>query len=270
MTRFALFVSFVVLAASCGDTGGAFIEVPYSTEGTAAEPFISNGWEVTLTEAALGFGSIFFCTTESPLPNRCEVAIIEDRDGLTVDGLDPEPQPVGSLFGTTGTIRTAFFNYGIVWLLTNPVPQALAGVPGGPAAVPFENPSYVPAGHSGRFSGTAECVEGPEVCCPAAESCPASFVFEANIDVTPNTRGEPAVNGVRTDVDIADDPVSLTVSFDANAWWQAVDFTRLAALADGTGPVVLAPNDPDYSAMVIAMTSTDPPTFTWTLLPAEP
>ena len=55
----------------------------------------------------------------------------------------------------------------------------------------------------------------------------------------------------------------LTVTFDPNAWWQSVDFARLASLDDGSGRVVLGPEDPDYSALVISMTANELPAFTW-------
>jgi hypothetical protein len=262
------FVMFVVSA--CGQTTGSFVEIPFEGQGTAVETFTKGGWEVTLSEATLGFGPIFFCATESSLSSRCEVAILEYTDGSTLDGLDPSRQLIGSLYGTTGTVRTAFFDYGIVWLLTKPLPEALAGVPEGPAVVRSESSSYVPKGHSAQFSGTASCVADSETCCPGATSCPPSFAFEANVDVLVANPGTPAVNGVRTFQEVTSEPRALTVTFDPNAWWQSVDFARLAALDDGSGSVLLEPDDPDYSALVIAMTANELPSFTWTADEADP
>lgn len=267
MKRLATILLFL---AGCGQTGGDVVELAFFARGTEAAPFVKDGWEVTLSEATLGFGSIFFCTTESAIPDRCEVAILEFLDGVTLDGLDPSAQGVGGLFGTTGTINTAFFNYGIVWLLTVPVPRALPGVPGGPAPVPFENANYVPGGHSGRFRGTATCVSGPDVCCPDEDACPATYAFEAFVDVVPGVRGDPAINGARTNVQIGEDPVSLTITFDPNAWWRIVDYGRLASLADAAGEVVLGPDDPDYNAIVIAMSGNPLPSFTWSSPPPPP
>ncbi len=270
MTRLLCLTVLVALAASCGQTSGAFVDIPFEGRGTPAETFDKDGWEVTLSEATLGFGSIFFCATESSLTSRCEAAVLEYLDGVTLDGLDDSPQSIGLLYGTTGTVRTAFFDYGIVWLLTKPLPEALEGVPEGPAVVRFESSSYVPKGHSAQFRGTATCTADPETCCPGATACPASYSFEANVDVLVLTPGTPAVRGVRTSQEITTDPLELTVAFDPNAWWQAVDFTRLAALDDGSGLVVLDPDDPDYSALVIAMTANELPTFTWSAPGAEP
>jgi hypothetical protein len=252
-----------LLAASCGQTAGNFVEVAFEARGTSAATFTKGGWAVTLSRARLGFGPIFFCATESALSNRCEVSVLEFLDGVTIDGLDPSLQPVGLLYGTTGTVRTAFFNYGIVWLLTQPLPEALPGVPEGPAVVRPESSSYEPMGHSAQFLGTATCVEGATTCCPGAAICPPSYEFDARIDVLVVNPGTPAVNGVRTFQEITTAPRKLTVTFDPNAWWQSVDFGRLAASDDGSGRVVIGPQDPDYSALIISMTANQLPTFAW-------
>ncbi|MFW2390549.1 MAG: hypothetical protein ACN4G0_19595 [Polyangiales bacterium] len=270
MTRAFTWALLLFVASACGQTRGGFVEIPFEGQGTAVEPFTKDGWEVTLSKATLGFGPIFFCATDSALSSRCEVAILEYLDGSTLDGLDPSRQPIGPLYGTTGSVRTAFFDYGIVWLLTQPLPEALAGVPEGPAVVRSESSSYAPKGHSAQFSGTASCVADPETCCPGATSCPSSFAFEANVDVLVANPGTPAVNGVRTFQEVTNEPTSLTVTFDPNAWWQSVDFARLAALDDGSGSVQLEPNDPDYSTLVIEMTANGLPNFTWTAAEAGP
>jgi len=253
-----------LLLTACGQTQGELVEFPFEGSGTAPETFEKDGWEVTLSNATLGFDPIYFCATDSQNSGRCEVAIAEYLDGVTLDGLNPSSQPIGMIQSSTGIIRTAFFSYGVVWLLTNPVPQAIAGVPGGPALVRFDSPSYVPFGHSAQFAGTATCVADPTTCCPDASDCPTAYDFEANIDVLVANRGTPAVNGVETFQEITTGPRLLTVTFDPNAWWQAVDFRRLAALDDGTGNVLVTPEDPDYSALVISMTANELPTFTWT------
>ena len=270
MNRLLTITILCAFGASCGETGGTFVEVPFEARGTAPDPFTKDGWEVTLGEATLGFGPIYFCATDSALSSRCEVAVLEFLDGVTLNGLEPAPQSIGSLSGTTGTVRTAFFDYGIVWLLTQPLPEALSGVPGGPAVVRSENPSYVPEGHSARFSGNATCVADPEICCPGEATCPASYAFEANVDVLVVNAGTPAVNGLRTLQEITTEPRTLTITFDPTAWWRSVDFSRLAGLDDGSGQVLLEPEDPDYSALVIAMTTNAPPTFTWLGSTAEP
>lgn len=259
----------LILLFGCGQTGGDFVDVPFYGQGTAPESFVKDGWEVTLSEATLGFGPVYFCTTESALSSRCETAILEFTDGTTLDGLDPALQSIGTLYGTTGTIRTAFFDYGIVWLLTQPIPEALAGVPGGPTPVPFESTSYVPRGHSARFLGTAVCVEEPAICCPGLATCPSRYSFEANIDIIVANPGTPAVNGARTRQDVTSDPVTATIGFDPNVWWETVDFRRIAALGDGSDVIVIGPGDPDYSALIAAMTANQLPTFTWSSPPAS-
>jgi hypothetical protein len=262
MTRLLAIVGLVLLPA-CGQTQGQFVEFPFEGAGTAPETFVKDGWEVTLSNATLGLGSIYFCATESPSPDRCAVAIGEYLEGSTLDGLDPSSQPIGIVQGTTGIIRRSFFNYGIVWLLTSTFPEALAGVPGGPTEVRFEASNYVPFGHSAQFAGEATCVADPATCCPDADVCPPEYAFEANVDVLPQTRGD-TTGTTETFQEITTDPRLLTVTFDPNAWWQSVDFGRLAALDDGTGTVVVMQDDPDYSALIRSMTLNDVPTLTWT------
>ena len=53
---------------------------------------------------------------------------------------------------------------------------------------------------------------------------------------------------------------ALTVRFDPSAWWRRVDFDRIAA---GGDIVTLEPGDPDYEALVIAMTAGTLPAFEW-------
>jgi hypothetical protein len=101
-------------------------------------------------------------------------------------------------------------------------------------------------------------------------TCPSSYTFEANVDVLVVNPGTPAVNGARTTQEITTEPLALTIVFDPNAWWQAVDFRHLATLDDGSGPVVLNPEDPDYSALVISMTANALPTFVWSSPATEP
>jgi len=252
-----------LLLVGCGQTGGQFVDIPFQASGTAPLPFVKGGWEVTLSQATLGFGPIYFCTTDTAISTQCEVAVLEFLDGVTLDGLDARSQSIGTLFGTTGTIRTAFFDYGIVWLLTEPFSKALPGVPGGPAVVRPEGSGYVPQGHSARFLGMATCVEDAAICCPGADACPVRYGFEANVDVLVVDPGTAAVNGAATTQEITTEPVMLTMTFDPNAWWQTVDFARLAALDDGSGEVLLLPGDPDYGALIMAMTANALPTFSW-------
>lgn len=254
----------IVVLTGCGQTSGELVELPFEVRGTAARTFVKDGWEVELQEATIGFGPIYFCATKSSNSSRCAAAQLEYLEGFTVDGLDPSPESVGSLFGTTGEVNTAFFDYGIVWLLTQPQPEALEGVPGGPATVPAADSDYVPRGHSGRFVGRASCAADPETCCPDAAGCPTEYRFVGNIDVVVASPGTPAVNGVETQQLVGSEPLRLTMELDPNGWWEAVDYGRLAALDDGSGTVLISADQPDYSAVIQAMTSSGLPTFTWT------
>ena len=249
----------------CTDTGLNFVELPFEATGVDDATFTKDGWDVELTQADIGFGPIYICATASANTEFCEAATLEFIEGTTVDGLDASPQSIGQLFGTTGAVRSSFFDYGIVWLLTKAEPEALDGVPAGPAVVPVDDSDYVPQGHSAQFAGVATCSADPATCCPDDPGdCPASYDFVANIDIVVLNPGTSAVNGVDLDQVITEEPLKLTLRFDPVAWWQQVDFARLASLDDGSGdPVLLDPDDPDYSALIIAMTSNALPVFEW-------
>lgn len=255
----------LIVLIGCTDTGRTFVELPLQARGVDVPTFAKDGWGIELTRADIGFGPIYICATASANTEFCEAATLEFIGGATIDGLDGNPQPVGQLFGTTGVVRSSFFDYGITWLLTQSEPVANDGVPGGPASVPIDDSDYVPQGHSARFAGTATCTGDPATCCPDDPGdCPSSYAFEANVDIVVLNPGTSAVNGVDTDQRITTEPLGLTLRFDPVAWWQQVDFARLAALDDDSGdPVVLDANEPDYSALVIAMTSNSLPTFEW-------
>ncbi len=265
MKRLSILLGLLALAG-CTDTGLTFVTVPVEAQGATESTFVQDGWSVVLTKAELGLGPLYLCATAGANTEFCEAATLEFLKGTTIDGLDPAPQAIGELLGTTGTVRSAFFDYGIPWLLTQTEPMALEGVPGGPATVPVDDSDYVPAGHSARFSGSATCTGGAAVCCPDnPDDCPATFDFQANLDIVALGPGNAAVNGVETEWLVTESPVKLTLRFDPLAWWQEVDFARLAALDDtSSNPVTLDAQGADYAALVISMTSSAVPAFEWT------
>lgn len=58
MTRFFLLAVSLPVLAGCTQTSGAFVEIPFEARGTVPESFTKDGWEVTLSEATLGFGPL--------------------------------------------------------------------------------------------------------------------------------------------------------------------------------------------------------------------
>lgn len=225
------------LPACAADTGQSTVTLPISAEGTAPAAFVADGWTVTLSRAELAFGAAYFCATAAADARLCDTAVVEYLGSATIDALDPTPQPLGELDGVTGTVRTASYDLGISYFLTEPGPHPTEGAIDG---------------HSARLEGRA--VQGGN-----------AFDFVANVDVVPLAAGRNAIVGERTSVTIANDDVALLVRADASAWLDDVDFDALhAESANGTRTVVIEPGDPAHDAIVLALTALHPPTFEWT------
>jgi hypothetical protein len=182
--------------------------------GRVSTPFMVGEWKVILTEAHLAFGPMYFC--DDPEGKDCGESIAELTTVTEIDLLSPEPQPLGDVKGFAGAIRSADFDYGISW------PQA--------ESAPRPHSTLE---HSAHFIGTA--TKGG-----------AQFGFEINVDATPRARGVHAVLVKGVSADIKDSSQTLTLAFDAQAWWSMVDF-----------------DSHDYSSVLTAMTTSALPEITW-------
>ncbi len=222
----------------CVDTGRSYVEVPFRARGEMRAPFDVNDWSIDLSRADLAMGPLYLCATESASPEFCDAATLEMLETVTIDALDSSPRELGTLRGITGTVRSAMWDYGMSWL--------------GTASRPRTNPG-APEGHSAVFSGVATHLDGRR------------FEFECALDISPIMAGALVVRGRRIEAhSISDDGEMLTLVFEPRAWIRRLDFERLATRAsEGEGSVVLSPGDPDYEALVVAMTSGALPDFEW-------
>jgi hypothetical protein len=224
------------LLGACGDTGQARVRIAAEARGTSRASITVGETRFTLTRAEVGFGPVYFCATEGARVELCEVALAELLETVTLDGLASESRAIGELAATTGSVRSAFFDYGISWLLTRSAPQANPGAP---------------EGHSAILEGQAANDSG-------------MLRFSARIEIDPLSRGDAAVNARRTSVEISQSPPRLTVSLDPYRWLERIDVEALFALdADADGTVELAPEDQAYQAIVQGMTSRAPVVFEW-------
>lgn len=83
----------------------------------------------------------------------------------------------------------------------------------------------------------------------------------SDVDVEPMIQGSNAVQGARVNGVLTSQTSRLDVVFDPSVWWSSVDFDELAAV--GTDPVVVPKTSRAHNAVVISMTTTGVPTFTW-------
>lgn len=219
-----------LFAIGCGDTGLARVTFPIHGAGTAPA-FEEDGWSVTIERADVAFGPLYLCATPFADTDVCPQAEAEFLGAATIDATDESPQMIGDAGAVTATVRSAMFDYGRTWLLTEERVRDYRDL----------------RGHSAIFEVRAD--DGT-----------TAIEIRAEVDVDPGNAGQSAVIGAPAGPhEIAGDE-ALIATIDAAAWWRRVDFDRIAAM--GTD-VTLAPGDPDYETLVIAMTAGSVPALTW-------
>jgi len=231
-----LWIIVLALVVGCADTGQSYVEIPIHASGIEDAPIdLGDGWTLDLERAEIGFGPIWLCASERASPEFCPTAVLELRETVAIDGLDPSPQMLGTMRGVTGSVRSAMFDYGISWIPTAQVPSANPGAP---------------EGHSAVFAGRATHDDG------------RTFSFTCAIDLSPVMQGALVVGGRRiAEHAITSSDDALIVRVDPAAWWRRVDPERLASR--GEDAIVIAPGDPDHEALVVAMTGGLLPSLQW-------
>lgn len=225
----------IALAFLAGCSGTGQPEVDYQAFAVPASPAaVSAGeWTVTLDEATVAFGPAYFCAASSGSATLCETAVSELRGVAAFDGLGG-PQLLGDAQGFAGHVRSASYDYGVSWLLTESSPRASSAAPGG---------------RSARLAGSAT---------RDAET----IRFVAEIEVLAQYQGQRAVPTTPVVADLDTNVKRLDIGFDPGAWLTGVDWGDVAAISSDD-PRVIEPGTPAHNAIVIAMVATHPPTFTW-------
>jgi len=222
---------------SCGDAGRDRVRVPVTASGEQAREVAIDGGVLRLTRAEVAVGPLYLCATKSAEIELCETALAELLDVRAFDALSQQEQPLGTLDGTSGTIRSGFFDYGISWTLTQQAPRASEGSVDG---------------HSARLVGTLEAEDG------------ANLSFVADVDVTPLSAGDAAVNGLKSLHELDAATSALDIHVDPSRWLRRIQADKLRALDDdGDGKVVLKRGDQPYEAILQGMTANDPPELVW-------
>lgn len=226
-------------AAGCAGTSQPEISYEAYAVGAAPREVAAGDWTVTLERATVAFGPVHFCASATGSATLCETALAEITEITAVEALDPAPQPLGLVRGFTGTIRSASFDYGIHWFITEPQPEPAPAAPGG---------------HSARVRGRATHEDG------------RVLEFTADVDVEAQFQGQRAVPSVPASATVGEEGARLDVRFDVSAWFERVDFDALDADADADadGPVAIVPGSSAHDALVIAMSSQRPPELVWT------
>lgn len=237
MTRASLAFGLTLLLAGCADTGREFVTVAFEARGTGITAATLGDWDVVLTRADVSIGPLYLCATELASSEFCEEALLERLETVVVRGLDPTPQPLGELAGVTGTVRSATYDLGWSYFLT----QAMAAPTEGAVD-----------GHSIVLEGTA--TRGADV-----------MPFRFDVDVIPQVVGDTAVHGFRTRADVAGPGQRLTIEVDPLTWLGAVDFDALFALQSAPGAEVhVTRGVVGHDAVALGVTTFAPPAFVWT------
>jgi hypothetical protein len=227
----------LLACAACSGTGQPEIEyqafAAAETPGTIAA---DNGWSVTLDQATVAFGPVYFCASASGSATLCQTAVGELLTITAFDALDPTPHPLGTAHGFTGKIQSASYDYGIHWFLTEDAPT--------PAPV-------APGGHSAHFAGSAV-------------KAGKTVHFRADVDVVPQFQGQRAAPSQSAAATIGGDGERLDIHFQIGQWLEHVDFDLAPA---GEDPYVIAAGTRNHGAIVIGMTAEAPPAFVWSAAP---
>lgn len=217
--------------AGCSSTGQPELTFPAFAVPAGTKELVAEGVTVTLDQARLSLGPVYFCASASGSATLCETALGEIREVTRIDALAAEAQPIGEFRGFTGDIRSASYDYGIHWYLTENEPSPAPEAPGG---------------HSAHVEGTAS--QGA-----------LSVRFVADVDVVAPFQGQRAVPTTKVEGTASADTAAVEVRFDVASWLSGVDWP--AALAAGEDPLTIAPGSRDHDAIVIDMVSVRPPTF---------
>jgi hypothetical protein len=239
--RRALLALGACAALSCGETGRDYVDVALYVQGAEAREIAVPSATLLLSEAEVLLGPLYLCATESAESALCETALGEQLSVLTIDALEQAEQRRSVLTATTGTVRSAFFDYGMSWLLTKPAPAF---------------PEELARPHSARLRFSAIFADGAEL------------DVRAELDIAPLAPGDAAVNGRKTEQTIGKEPLALTLRIDPNDWLSRIRAEDLRALdADGDGQVLLTSDSQPYEAILQGMTARYPPQFVWSEAP---
>lgn len=233
MKRTLAYVGLAFLISGCSEGGQTEVIFPAFVTSTAPSTMDVGTWSVTLDKASLLFGPAYFCAAATGAATLCTTAVAEIRRETLIDALDPNPQSLGDVHGFTGTIRSASYDHGIHWFVT----EVEAGADN--AAI---------GGHSAAFAGQAR--RGAQ-----------TIQFDARIDIPPPVQGERAVIRILEPVKLSSDDVQLEMKFDISQWISNLDFD--AAANAGQTSLIIKQGSKEHSGFVSSISNLAPLEFVW-------
>jgi hypothetical protein len=222
---------------ACGDTGQARVSYPLFVSGTDAAPFSADqgGWTVTLSEAKLAFGPVFFCASAIASGELCASAQAEFADIEEVDLLVPEATEIGEVSGLSGAINSLVIDYNFTFFVAESLPSSNQDILGG---------------HSAIFRGTATRDAD-------------TIDFDVEVDIVPSVRGGfgSEINGVGAE--IIDDNARLDVRIDPKDWISGVNFDELLPQNQPGTTLRIEAGSTNHNRILFAMTASETPSFAW-------
>jgi hypothetical protein len=223
------------LAGCVPDTSREPVTVGVLTHGVDATTATVGDFTVTLLDARVVVGPLYFCAAAHASDELCTTARLELLEPVVVDLLDASPRDGGLAHGTTGRVSSAQFDLGRSFSHTSSSPMPLSTALGGHSAVfTFE-------------------VEGPV----------NQFTVELGLDLDPPRAGSTLVMGARTSFEVTRDTESVTLTFDP---WRIIDSIDLALLeasvADGEW-IRPQSGEQAYEAVAVRLMEGQVPSFTW-------
>lgn len=218
--------------AGCSDPAQTLVTFDAVAYVDGATHTRADGGVITLESGRVGFGPLAFCASTTASPELCDTAVAELDRRVGLDVTAEGPVPLGEVRGLTGSVRSAGFDYGVFWLLTENEPRG---------------DEHIADGHAARLAGTFTR-DG------------ASVPFSATVDCVPQMQGGRAVTTAPAAGDVSEATSAVEVHLRPAAWLDGVDFD--AALSSGV-PLVVEPGSQDHDAVVLAMKSQSVPTFVW-------
>ncbi len=223
-------LTITLILMGCGDTGQEPISRPVFVQGTAPTTFTSGAWTVTLTQAQIAFGPVYFCATTAASSDLCPSAVGEIANAVVVDALDPLPQHAGTFEGFENTAQSAMFDFGTTWFSHERNPT-----------------SHTTLTNNAHFVGFAE--QGA-----------TRIDFIADLRIQPKQQGLHVVQGASLSTRFDDRLRDITIRFVPQRWWENVDFEAFRTSTEN--PVHITHETPQASnAVTIGITANARPTF---------
>ncbi|MEM9072070.1 MAG: hypothetical protein AAGE52_26425 [Myxococcota bacterium] len=228
----------MLLLVGCIDTGLSPVEPELVVQGSAVpESFeVRDGWVVELRRADLAFGPLYLCAG-AQAGDLCEVARGEFLRSITIDALDPEPRSIGTFPALDGPTRSAMWDYGYTWDLTEQMPA------------PTE---------AGEELQASVVLEG------TARRDDDVVDFLAEVVIAPNREGLVIVRAPNAFEHSIDDNDRLVVSVDPEGWLSGVRFDDLvdAERPDGQ-PATFSEDGQPWRSVSNALTTREQPSLEW-------